>query len=126
MRSLANSAALHTTMPPALVPASTTSRKSSTTSGTGTLIATYNTDSKKLTWTAQASGLTGPASAAHLRGPAPAGKNAGMMVPIPLSPEGSAMLNDAQAKALMDGEIYVNVNTEAYPGGELRGQLVKD
>jgi hypothetical protein len=97
-----------------------------TTSGTGALIATYDTESKKLTWTGNVSGLTGPPTAAHFHGPAPAGKNAGVMIPIPISHEGSATLNDAQAKALMGGEMYVNVNTEAYPGGELRGQLVKD
>ncbi len=52
----------------------------------------------------QYSGLTGPATAAHFHGPAPVGKNAGVMIPIApaTSPlEGSATLNDAQAKALI-------------------------
>ena len=39
--------------------------------------------------------------------------------------EGSATLNDAQAKALMDGDMYVNVHTAANKGGEIRGQLMK-
>jgi hypothetical protein len=39
--------------------------------------------------------------------------------------EGSATLIDAQAKALMDGDVYVNVHTAANKDGELRGQLVK-
>jgi hypothetical protein len=72
--------------------------------------------------------LTGPATAAHLHGPAPEGKNAGVMVPIApaTSPlEGSATLNDAQAKALMDGDMYVNVHTAENKGGEIRGQLKK-
>jgi hypothetical protein len=95
---------------------------------TGSVTATYDTDSKKLTWKGSYSGLTGPVTAAHLHGPAPAGKNAGVMIPIsPAGPafEGSATLNDAQAKALMDGDLYVNVHTEANKGGEIRGQLVK-
>jgi hypothetical protein len=99
-----------------------------TTAGTGTVTATYDTASKKLTWKGTYSGLTGPATAAHFHGPAPAGKNAGVMVPIApaTSPlEGSATLNDAQAKALMDGDMYVNVHTAANKGGEIRGQLVK-
>ena len=99
-----------------------------TTAGTGSVTATYDTDSKKLTWKGSYSGLTGPASAAHFHGPAPAGKNAGVMVPIsPNGPsfEGSATLNDAQAKALMDGDMYVNVHTAANKAGEIRGQLVK-
>ena len=83
--------------------------------GTGTVTATYDDASKKLTWKGSYSGLTGPATAAHFHGPAPAGKNAGVMVPIsPNGPsfEGSATLNDAQAKALADGDLYVNVHTE--------------
>ena len=99
-----------------------------TTGGTGTVTATYDTDSKKLTWKGSYSGLTGPATAAHFHGPASAGKNAGVMVPIsPNGPsfEGSATLNDAQAKALMDGDMYVNVHTAANKGGEIRGQLTK-
>jgi hypothetical protein len=99
-----------------------------TTAGTGSVTASYDTDSKKLTWKGSYSGLTGPASAAHFHGPAPAGKNAGVMVPIsPNGPsfEGSATLNDAQAKALMDGDMYINVHTAANKAGEIRGQLVK-
>jgi hypothetical protein len=99
-----------------------------TTAGTGTVTATYDTDSKKLTWKGTYSGLTGPATAAHFHGPAAAGKNAGVMIPIApaTSPlEGSATLNDAQAKALMDGDMYVNVHTAANKGGEIRGQLMK-
>src|ERR1035441_10219641 len=59
---------------------------------------------------------------------APEGKNAGVMVPIsPNGPafEGSATLNDAQAKALVDSDMYVNIHTAANKGGEIRGQLTK-
>ena len=35
--------------------------------GTGTVTATYDTASKKLTWKGNYSGLTGPATMAHLR-----------------------------------------------------------
>ncbi len=99
-----------------------------TTAGTGEVTVTYDPDSKKITWKGEYSGLTGPATAAHFHGPAPAGKNAGVMVPIApnTSPlEGSATLTDAQAKALMDGDMYVNVHTAANKGGEIRGQLMK-
>ena len=99
-----------------------------TTAGTGEVTATYDTATKKLTWKGSYSGLTGAATAAHFHGPAGEGKNAGVMIPISpaTSPlEGSATLNDAQAKALMDGEMYVNVHTAANKGGEIRGQLKK-
>jgi CHRD domain len=99
-----------------------------TATGTGTVTASYDSDSKKLTWKGSYSGLTGPATAAHLHGPAPAGKNAGVMIPInPHGPsfEGSATLTDAQAKALTDGDLYVNIHTAANKAGEIRGQLTK-
>ena len=99
-----------------------------TVAGTGSVTATYDTASKKLSWKGSYSGTTGAVTGAHLHGPAPAGKNAGVMVPIaPAGPsfEGSATLNDAQAKALMDGELYVNLHTAANKAGELRGQLTK-
>jgi len=96
--------------------------------GTGTVTATFDTATKKLTWKGSYEGLSGPATAAHLHGPAPAGKNAAVMVPInPHGPsfEGSATLTDAQAKALMDGDMYVNIHTAAHKAGEIRGQVVK-
>jgi hypothetical protein len=40
--------------------------------------------------------------------------------------EGSATLTDDQAKALMGGQAYFNVHTAANPGGEVRGQIVKE
>jgi CHRD domain len=95
---------------------------------TGMLTATYDEATKKLTWKGSYKDLSGPATAAHFHGPAPSGKNAGVMVPItPNGPEfdGSATLNDAQAKALADGDLYVNVHTAANKGGEIRGQLTK-
>ena len=96
--------------------------------GTGSADATYDTVSKKLTWTVTFSGLTGNATMAHFHGPAEAGKNAGVAVPIPgtASPlAGSATLTDAQAADLMAGKWYVNVHTADNKGGEIRGQVGK-
>jgi len=84
--------------------------------GTGTVTATYDTASKKLTWKGNYSGLTGPATMAHFHGPAEPGKNAGVAVPITPSAspfENSANLTDAQAADLMAGRWYVNVHTAA-------------
>ena len=94
----------------------------------GSVTATYDTATKKLTWKGSYSGLSGPATAAHLHGPAPTGKNAGVMIPInPHGPsfQGSATLTDAQVSALMSGELYVNIHTAANKAGEIRGQLTK-
>lgn len=100
-----------------------------TSSGTGMADINYDAATKKLSWKLTYSGLSGPATAAHFHGPAEAGKNAGVMVPIPgaaSSPaEGSATLTDAQASDLLAGKLYVNIHTAANPGGEIRGQVTK-
>jgi hypothetical protein len=93
----------------------------------GTLTATYDTSSKKLSWKGSYSGLTGPATAAHFHSAEP-GKNGGVALPITpnTSPfEGSATLTDAQASDLLAGKWYVNIHTEANKGGEIRGQVTK-
>ena len=97
--------------------------------GTGTMTGTYDTMTGKLTWQVTYSGLSGPVTAAHFHGPAPADKNAGVLVPLPhvkKSPiKGSAVLNKAQAKDLLAGEVYVNIHTKAHPAGAIRGQVEK-
>jgi hypothetical protein len=98
-----------------------------TSSGTGTLQASLNKETKVLTWKVTYSGLTGPATAGHFHGPAMPGSNAGVAVPFAsaASPiEGSATLTDNQLTDLTAGKWYVNVHTAANPGGEIRGQVM--
>jgi hypothetical protein len=98
------------------------------TKGSGSVDATYDTTTKKLSWKGTYSGLTGPATAAHFHGPAEPGKNAGVFVPADAakSPfEGTATLTDAQAADLTKGEWYFNVHTAENKGGEIRGQVTK-
>jgi CHRD domain len=103
-----------------------------TSSGKGTVTATYDPATKALTWEGNFSGLSGPATAAHFHGPAEAGKNAAPAVWISekgqnlSSPfKGTATLTDAQADDLQKGLWYANVHTDANKGGEIRGQVVK-
>ncbi|HYC17714.1 MAG TPA: CHRD domain-containing protein [Pseudolabrys sp.] len=96
--------------------------------GTGSVTATFDTASKKLSWKGTVSGLSGPATAAHFHS-GEVGKNGGVAVPIAGADkgsfEGSATLTDAQAEELMSGKWYVNVHTAANKGGEVRGQVTK-
>ncbi len=96
--------------------------------GTGSVTATFDTASKKLSWKGNVSGLTGPATAAHFHA-GEVGKNGGVVVPIAGADkgsfEGTATLTDAQAAELTDGKWYVNVHTAANKGGEIRGQVTK-
>jgi hypothetical protein len=105
---------------------------SNTTTGTGTVTATFDPGTKMLTWEGSFSGLSGPATAAHFHGPAEPGKNAGVAVwisekgtPFTSPFKGSATLTDGQASDLQSGLWYANVHTAANPGGELRGQVTK-
>jgi hypothetical protein len=96
--------------------------------GKGTAHITFDTASRKLSWTIEYSGLTGPLTAGHFHGPAGPGENGGVEVPLTKlkSPiKGSATLAKDQAKALLDGKFYVNLHTAAHGDGEIRGQVVK-
>src|SRR5499427_7355827 len=96
--------------------------------GAGSVTATYDTASKKLSWKGTVSGLSGPATAAHFHAGEP-GKNGGVVIPIAGADkgsfEGTATLTDEQAADLMAGKWYVNVHTAANKAGEIRGQVTK-
>jgi hypothetical protein len=97
--------------------------------GSGTLTATYDTASRKLTYTASYRDLSGPATMAHFHGPADAKTNAGVVVPVkemaPMTLKGEATLTDAQAADLEAGKWYFNIHTAKNKGGEIRGQVMK-
>ena len=97
--------------------------------GSGTLAATYDTATKKLSYTVNYKDLSGPATMAHFHGPADAKTNAGVVVPVkdmaPATLKGEATLSDAQAADLQAGKWYFNIHTEKNKGGELRGQVMK-
>lgn len=96
--------------------------------GTGMVSATYDADSKLLSWSGRYTGTTGQPIAMHFHGPADADKNGPIVVNFEkfVSPfEGKATLTDQQAADLLAGKWYANLHTPSYPGGELRGQMVR-
>ncbi|MFN5135406.1 MAG: CHRD domain-containing protein [Chitinophagaceae bacterium] len=97
--------------------------------GTGEANAVFNTETKILTVTITYSGLTASLSAWHIH-KAPAGVNGGVIFNFGTpQPSGfvytSPALTADQENDLNTAGYYVNLHTSNYPGGEIRGQLLK-
>ena len=99
----------------------------STATGTSTLI--FNIDTKIFTVTTTYAGLTGTATASHIhKGDATvAGPVLFPFTNVTVSPivYTSAALDASQEADLRGGLYYTNVHTALNPGGEIRGQLIK-
>lgn len=101
------------------------------TKGSGWFEAVYRPSTKVLEYRLNVAGLSGPVTMAYLHGPAPAGQNAQQVAPInvPFYADRSTIsdgvtLTKQQADEVLAGLWYVNVMTEKYPDGEIRGQIV--
>ncbi len=93
-------------------------------SGTGKFI--INTKDNTVTYSISFLGLSSAETAAHIHGPARPGANAGVLVELP---KGNAITgvwtyDESMEMDLLRGRMYVNVHSEKYPNGEIRGQIV--
>jgi hypothetical protein len=119
-------------------------------SASGTWIGTLDPSSNTLTWTMTFQGLTSNAIQSHIHGPAPATTTANVVLNFQTLPgsnlttgatsggsTGSLSILAAAAptaltisgdsiKKLMDaGQAYVNVHSDNYKAGEIRGQITR-
>ena len=94
---------------------------------TGSSTGTYNTNTKILTVTTTYSGITPSAGHIHLGAVGVKGDVVFPFVAPLTSPIvfTSTPLSADQESSLMSGLYYVNLHTAAFPGGEIRGQLIK-
>lgn len=103
--------------------------------GTATIVKSGGVYSFTINFT----GMSGPLVGAHIHGPAPVGQNANIIVPFDVTGAGTsgtltgtfsstntaAISNDSLDVLMSNGNSYVNLHTAANPGGEIRGQLVR-
>ncbi len=97
--------------------------------GSGTVIVNYNSSTKALVLTGSYQNLSSAASVSHVHGPAAPGTNAGVLFALTNTGGTSGTLSSSvlftptQELDLFAGNLYVNVHSVNFPGGELRGQL---
>lgn len=79
-----------------------------------------------ITYRIVVTGLSGSETAAHIHGPASAGTAGPIMFALPSGSVKSGVINydQSQEADIIAGKIYVNVHSTAFPGGEVRGQIV--
>jgi hypothetical protein len=73
-------------------------------------------------------GLVGTETGAHIHGPGPAGVNAGVQFALVAgNPKAGTVgpLSAAQASDLAGGLYYVQIHSTMWPGGEIRGQILR-
>ena len=98
------------------------------TSAKGTGVLTYKPDTRAISGRVVTTGIAG--TAAHIHTGA-VGVAAPVSIPMTQSPTDSntwlipdgTVLTEAQAASLVNGGMYFNVHSAAYPGGEIRGQI---
>ena len=98
--------------------------------GYGVLEARYMLTLQTLEWRLYFGKLSGPVTYAFLQGPDGAGNERVDIVPIHPPFEGniqrgSATLSEQQAADLLAGKWSVELRTEQFPAGEIRGPLVR-
>ena len=92
---------------------------------TGYVRATYDTQSRKLTWTGDYSGLSSKITRIAFHGPAGPAATAGVAQRIRSLSSGSTTLSDAEAAELIGGYWNITIHTRSHPEGEIRGQVAR-
>jgi hypothetical protein len=98
--------------------------------GVGRVDFVLQRDTLEFSWTATYEDLTTPPTGVHVHGPQTPGGEAAIL--FDLAPSGikspvagSYVLNEGELAYLISDRMYVNLHTEKYPAGELRGQIQK-
>ncbi|MDH3678275.1 MAG: CHRD domain-containing protein [Nitrosopumilus sp.] len=95
------------------------------TEGTGSATLSLDTNTGLLNWNIEFSDLSGVNTASHIHGPALEGQNAGVQVPLGIGSPiiGGTNIDGSQQADLLAGLWYINIHSENFLGGEIRGQI---
>ena len=94
---------------------------------TGAATMTLDHDTLEFSWFVAWQDLEAPVTVAHFHGPAMPGQNAGVQIGIDAASNpssGSAILTLGQVDDLLAGLWYINIHSEMFPAGEIRGQVL--
>lgn len=96
--------------------------------GTGSLEGVVNMASRELRWNVKCTGLTGPVTAMHFHGPATDAQNAAVVANVPggcdaAGTTGRVVIDQNGLADLLAGKWYLNIHTQRYPDGEIRGRV---
>jgi len=98
--------------------------------GIGVADVTVDTDSGLVQIEGQYSGMLAPVIAAHLHGLAGPNQNAPVLFGLNTTGgtngtfTGQGILSAANLQGLLNDLTYINVHTDVFPGGEIRGQVI--
>lgn len=97
-----------------------------TTSATGSTTVTFNTETREVTFTVEWEGLTSPVVGMHFHdaGPVIHGID-GWQAATSGSVSGTVTFSAEEAADLAAGEVYTQIHTETYPGGEVVAPLAR-
>ncbi|MFT4519528.1 MAG: hypothetical protein ACI9JM_001925, partial [Halioglobus sp.] len=99
------------------------------TGGTATIV--FEDSTNQFSWDIQWSGLSAPAFAGHFHSSADPGVNAGVILNFGgisglSSPSiGDSIIAASDLADLIAGKWYINIHTPQFPGGEIRGQVLR-
>ena len=99
--------------------------------GSGMATVSLDDVSNTLCWDISWSSMSGPSTGMHFHGPAMMGVNAGVQVNIGTnsgltSPSmGCTVITALQVTDLKNDLWYINIHSSAFPGGEIRGQVIE-
>ena len=99
--------------------------------GNGSATMTYDDVSGVFAWDISWGGLLGTETVMHFHGPALPNQNAGVQVDFgaisgTTSPSiGSTVISASQGADLLNDLWYINIHTDQFPSGEIRGQVLR-